>query len=211
MNIEDDKKEVEGGGEKSSKKPGAMTVVGKFFWELIKVFLLAVVIIVPIRYFLVQPFFVRGASMEPNFYDGEYLVIDELSYYLRDARRGEVVVFRSPNNRSQFFIKRVIGLPGETVTIKDGRVEITSDDFDQGTILDESQYLSEKIRTGGQITYDLGESEFFVLGDNRAASSDSRSWGALDEKGIVGRAWIRVFPLSRLGIIEFIRPGFVSL
>lgn len=192
-------------------KPRTIMVVGKFFWELIKVFLLAMVIIVPIRYFLVQPFFVRGASMEPNFYDGEYLVIDELSYYLRDVRRGEVIVFRFPNNRSQFFIKRVIGLPGETVRISDGGVVIESKDFLQGVILDESQYLSDNVRTGGQTTTKLGEEEYFVLGDNRTASSDSRSWGVLTKDEIVGRAWIRAFPFSSLGMIDFVRPGFVSL
>jgi len=191
--------------------PRTIKVVGRFFWELIKVFLLAMAIIVPIRYFLVQPFFVRGASMEPNFYDGEYLVIDELSYYLRDVRRGEVVVFRFPNNRSQFFIKRVVGLPGEMVRIEEGRVVIVSDDFPQGVVLDESQYLQEGVRTGGQVTLELGEGDFFVLGDNRPASSDSRSWGVLSDGDIVGRAWLRAFPVSRLGKLDFIRPGFVSL
>lgn len=193
------------------KRPRAVVVVGKFFWELIKVFLLAMAIIVPIRYFLVQPFFVRGASMEPNFYDGEYLVIDELSYYFRDVKRGEVIVFRFPNNRSQFFIKRVIGLPGETVRIRDGGVVIESDDFKQGVLLDESQYLANSVRTGGQTVTELGEDEYFVLGDNRTASSDSRSWGVLTKDEIVGRSWIRAFPFSRLGKIDFVRPGFVSL
>jgi signal peptidase I len=193
------------------KNPRAVMIVGKFFWELIKVFLLAMLIIVPIRYFLVQPFFVRGASMEPNFYDGEYLVIDELSYYLRDVKRGEVIVFRFPNNRSQFFIKRVIGLPGETMRISEGGVIMKNEDFPQGVLLDESQYLSESVRTGGQSTFELGEGEFFVLGDNRMASSDSRSWGVLTKEDIVGRAWIRAFPFSRIGVIDFTRLGFISL
>ncbi|OGY34618.1 MAG: signal peptidase I [Candidatus Andersenbacteria bacterium RIFCSPHIGHO2_12_FULL_46_9] len=169
------------------------------------------VIIVPIRYFLVQPFFVRGASMEPNFYDGEYLVVDELSYFLRDAQRGEVIVFRFPQNRSQFFIKRIIGLPGESVRINNGQVEIINDDFPAGVVLDEAQYLPGDMRTGGQIVVELGEKEYFVLGDNRPASSDSRSWGILGEDEIVGRAWLRAFPIDRLGVINFNRPGFVSL
>jgi signal peptidase I len=205
------KEESELGPIAKESKPRAVMVVGRFFWELIKVFLLAMAIIVPIRYFLVQPFFVRGASMEPNFYDGEYLVIDELSYYLREVRRGEVIVFRFPDNKSQFFIKRVVGLPGETMRISDGGVVVESEDFPQGVLLDESQYLPEDVRTGGKVTIELGEEEFFVLGDNRTASSDSRSWGVLKENEIVGRAWIRAFPFSRLGIIDFVRPGFVSL
>jgi len=203
--------EVTDNSTNSGEKPQVFRVVGRFFWELIKVFLLAMVIIVPIRYFLVQPFFVRGASMEPNFYDGEYLVVDELSYFLRDAQRGEVIVFRFPQNRSQFFIKRIIGLPGESVRINNGQVEIINDDFPAGMVLDEAQYLPGDMRTGGQIMVELGEKEYFVLGDNRPASSDSRSWGILGEEEIVGRAWLRAFPIDRLGVINFMRPGFVSL
>ncbi|HBE90240.1 MAG TPA: signal peptidase I [Candidatus Andersenbacteria bacterium] len=203
--------EVADNSTNSGEKPQILRAVGRFFWELIKVFLLAMVIIVPIRYFLVQPFFVRGASMEPNFYDGEYLVVDELSYFLRDAQRGEVIVFRFPQNRSQFFIKRIIGLPGESVRINNGQVEIINDDFPAGVVLDEAQYLPGDMRTGGQIVVELGEKEYFVLGDNRPASSDSRSWGILGEDEIVGRAWLRAFPIDRLGVINFNRPGFVSL
>lgn len=188
-----------------------MLVAGaSFFWELIKVFLLATAIIVPIRYFLVQPFFVRGASMEPSFYDGEYLVIDELSYYFREPKRGEVIVFRNPNNHSQFFIKRIIGLPRETVNVENGRVRIQSEVYPQGAVLDESDYLEGAVRTGGRVTMTLGEDEYFVLGDNRAASSDSRSWGVLEGNEIIGRAWVRAFPINRVDVLEFERPGFVG-
>lgn len=182
-----------------------------FFWELIKVFLLAMVIIVPIRYFLVQPFFVRGASMEPNFSDGEYLVIDELSYRWRVPQRGEVIVFRFPGSPSQFFIKRIIGLPGETVRIEHGQVIIQNQEHPPGVVLDESTYLPSGTRTGGQEDMHLGEDEYFVLGDNRAASSDSRSWGVLSKKAIVGRTWIRAFPLPRFAVLTFERPGFINL
>ncbi len=195
----------------ATDKRSPIAAIGKFFWELIKVFLLAMAIIVPVRYFLVQPFFVRGASMEPNFYDGEYLVVDELSYYLRSVQRGEVIVFRFPNNLSQFFIKRVIGLPGETVKIANGQIVIVNNMYPQGVILDESEYLPAQTRTGGQLSLTLGGDEYFVLGDNRAASSDSRSWGTLEYQEIIGRAWVRAFPLSRLGAVPSIRPGFVSL
>lgn len=193
------------------ERPTFLALIGRFFWELIKIFLLAMVIIVPIRYFLVQPFFVRGASMEPTYLDGEYLVIDELSYYLREPRRGEVIVFRFPNNRSQFFIKRIIGLPGDTVMVDDGRVVINSEVYNQGAILDESDYIKAGLRTGGSISVTLGEDEYYVLGDNRPASSDSRSWGALTRDDIVGRAWIRAFPVDRFGVLEYQRPGFVGL
>lgn len=182
-----------------------------FFWELIKIFLLAMVIIVPVRYFLVQPFFVRGASMESTFLDGEYLVIDELSYRLREPERSEVIVFRYPQSPSQFFIKRIIGLPGETITITDGHVVIKNAQYPQGVVLDESPYLAAAVRTGGAVTLTLSDDEFFVLGDNREASSDSRSWGALPRHDVIGRVWLRAFPLTRWGVMHWERPGFVNL
>lgn len=191
--------------------PSAVATIGGFFWELIKVFLIAVVIIVPVRYFLVQPFFVRGASMEPTFEDGEYLIIDELSYRFREPRRGEVVVFRFPEDPSQFFIKRIIGVPGDTVTVAGGRVQLQNTQYQQGVLLDESAYLTDDTRTGGQVTTTLDADEYFVLGDNRAASSDSRYWGVLGRKNIIGRTWIRAFPLSRLDVFTLDRLGFISV
>lgn len=190
---------------------GLVASIGAFFWEMVKVIILAVIIIVPIRYFLVQPFFVRGASMEPNFADGEYLVVDELSYRWRAPRRGEVVVFRFPNNHAQFFIKRIIGLPGDTVKLEGGQVIIQNDTYPTGVMLDESGYLPAGVRTGGQHTVELGHGTYFVLGDNREASSDSRQWGTLDLSEIVGRTWVRAWPPTRLTWFEAIRPQFISL
>lgn len=189
----------------------ALVTVGTFFWELIKVFLLAIAIIVPIRYYLIQPFFVRGASMEPTFADGEYLVIDELSYQMRSPQRGEVVVFRYPQDPSQYFIKRIIGLPGEDVLISGGQVVIHNTDHPQGVILDESGYLPAETRTSGPAHITLQANQYFVLGDNRAASSDSRSWGALPRNLIVGRVWVRAFPFERWHLFSLMRPGFVNL
>lgn len=182
-----------------------------FFWELIKIFLLAMIIIVPIRYFLVQPFFVRGASMEPTFLDGEYLVIDELSYRLREPERGEVVVFRYPQSPSQFFIKRIVGLPGETITITEGQVVVKNAQHPGGAVLDESSYLAPTMRTGGNVSLTLAGDEYFVLGDNREASSDSRSWGALPRHDVIGRVWVRAWPFTRWGVLHWERPGFVNL
>ena len=183
---------------------------GRFFWELVKVFLIAAVIIVPVRYFVVQPFFVRGSSMEPNFHNGEYLVIDELSYRFREPARGEVIVFRFPNDPKQFFIKRIVGLPGDTVTVDDGVVTIQNAEFPQTVQLDETAYLPEAPRTGGDTSLSLEDKEYFVLGDNRAASSDSRSWGALPRKSIIGRAWLRAWPVQRAAWFELDRVGFLS-
>lgn len=184
--------------------------ITSFFWELVKAFIIAMVIIVPIRYFLAQPFFVRGASMEPTFEDGEYLVVDQISYRFRVPQRGEVIVFRYPNNPSQFFIKRVIGLPGERISIHDGNVIVYNGTYSQGVTLDESKYLPTGTRTGGRVDDQLGPNEYFVLGDNRAASSDSRSWGNLTTNAIIGRVWVRAFPANRLQIFHFPRPGFIG-
>jgi signal peptidase I len=98
-----------------------------FLVELVQVLLISLAIVLPVRYFLVQPFSVKGASMEPNFYEREYLIIDALSYRLRHPVRGEIVVFRPPNDRHDYYIKRVIGLPGETVEIMNGKVKIYND------------------------------------------------------------------------------------
>lgn len=191
--------------------PTAWGAIASFFWELIKVLIIAAVVIIPVRYFLVQPFFVRGASMEPTFLDGEYLVVDELSYHLRAPRRGEVIVFRYPQNPSQFFIKRIIGLPGDTVRIGDGQVVIVNTIYQQGAALDESAYVPAGLRTGGQETVTLRADEYFVLGDNRPASSDSRQWGVLPGDNIIGRTLFRAFPLNRIGFFEPSTLGFISL
>lgn len=165
-----------------------------FVWEILKIVIISLAIIIPIRYFLIQPFFVKGASMEPNFWDGDYLIIDEVSYRLGAPQRGDIIVFRYPLNPTEFFIKRIIGLPGEDIKIENGRV------FIDGKILDESEYLND-IDTVGNVEVSLEGDEYFVLGDNRQASSDSRKWGELNKKYIIGRAWMRAWPFSRAEMI----------
>lgn len=181
-------------------------------WGTAKVFLVSLAIVVPIRAYVVQPFFVRGESMAPNFHDGEYLIIDEFSFRtgLRPLERGDVVVFRYPLNRSQYYIKRVVGIPGETIRVANNVVTIFSAEFPQGIVLDESPYLSASADTRGEASIRLGEGEVFVLGDNRDHSSDSRSWGALSEDLIVGRAWVRAFPFARAGAVRVPWYGFLS-
>lgn len=192
------------------EKRSFVWVVGSFFWELLKAFLLAMVIIVPIRYFIAQPFFVRGASMEPNFHNGEYLVIDQLSYRLAQPKRDDVIVFRYPLDESQFFIKRIIGLPGDEVIVNNSQIEIKNSTYPNGVVLNESQYLSSDVNTGGQMDVHLGDGEYFVLGDNRPSSSDSRVWGIVKRSEIIGRVWVRAWPIDRLSIFHSIIPSFVS-
>jgi len=170
-------------------------------WELVKVFLIALAIVVPIRYFLFQPFIVKGDSMVPSFSSGDYLIIDEISYRFGLPQRGDVIVFKYPKNPMHKFIKRIVGLPGETVEIKNDQITIYSKDG-QKQVLDETLYLpSAKGTTYGDLQVALGEKEYFVLGDNRAYSSDSRSWGILPEKNIIGKVFIRIFPFAALGRI----------
>jgi signal peptidase I len=132
--------------------------------------------------------------MEPNFDNGQYLVIDEISYRFNQPERGEVIVFKYPTDPSQYYIKRIIGLPNETVEIKDSQVIIYNQEFPQGIVLDESVYLTADMVTQGKTKIKLGQEEYFVLGDNRLASSDSRQWGALSKDNIIGRVWIRAWP-----------------
>lgn len=162
--------------------------------------LIAAAVALPIRYFVAQPFIVRGASMEPNFYNREYLVIDELTYFLREPQRGEVIVFRYPLNPKEYFIKRVIGLPGETVEIRDNGIFVINAEHPDGIQLDEP-YLPPEFSLRGTVRFILGSDEYAVLGDNRLSSSDSRNWGPLERKLITGRAVFRAWPVQRFGVL----------
>jgi signal peptidase I len=170
-----------------------------FIWEISKIVIIALLIVIPIRYFIFQPFFVRGQSMEPNFENNDYLIIDEISYRFSSPQRGEVVVFKYPQDPSQRYIKRIIGLPGEAIEIEDGKVIIYKNN--QAEILDESSYLPAS-ETPGDIQVSLGENEYFVLGDNRAVSSDSRKWGVLPREDIIGKVFLRAWPITTWAQIE---------
>ncbi len=169
-------------------------------FEVIKIAILVAVIVLPVRYFLFQPFFVQGISMEPNFENGDYLIIDEISYRFTEPERGEIIVFKYPKNPSQRYIKRIIGLPGETVEIKDGKVIIINGKESQ--ILNESKYLPQNIETSGNIRVSLSENEYFLLGDNRNFSSDSRRWGVLPKQYIIGKVYFRAWPFATLAKFE---------
>jgi len=165
-----------------------------FLWEILKIAIFAFVIVIPIRYFLFQPFFVLGQSMEPSFENGDYLLVNEISYRFQDPQRGDVIVFKYPGNLSQRYIKRIIGLPGETVEIEDGKIIISKNGTEQ--TLDESSYLPSLLETSGDAQVVLGQNEYFVLGDNRPFSSDSRRWGILPRENIIGKVFLRAWPIS---------------
>ena len=173
---------------------------GFFLLELLKIVLISLAIIIPIRYYLIQPFIVKGSSMEPSFYDGEYLIIDEISYRFDDPERGDVIVFKYPKDNSQYYIKRIVGLSKETVEITDGKIIIYNNKYPEGDELDEEYLVG--IETPGDLKVSVADNNYFVLGDNRRASSDSRVWGLLPEKNIIGKVWVRGLPSNRLGVIR---------
>lgn len=187
--------EQNGNEEQSADRRPIWGAAALFVFDFIKVFVIAVAIIVPVRWFLFQPFVVTGDSMRPNFEDGNYLIVDEITYRLREPHRGEVVVMRFPHDPSQFFIKRIVGLPGERVVVDNGHMTVYSPNSTDGTNLDET-YLPNKNSTFGNVDRVLGPDEFFVLGDNRLSSSDSRIWGPLPRGSVVGRVYLRLFPLG---------------
>jgi signal peptidase I len=177
-------------------------IMGNFLrasWEVGKIALIAFILVIGLRVFVFQPFLVRGASMEPNFHDWDYLIVDEISYRFRAPERGEVIVFQFPNDPSQRYIKRIIGLPGETIHIEQGEVTLYS--AGEKIELNEQEYL-ESPTTLGSVRVVLGEGEYFVMGDNRQYSSDSRAWGVLPEDKIIGKTFIRVLPAKNFTVVK---------
>ncbi len=174
-----------------------------FFTELLKLIAIVAVIVIPVRLFVAQPFIVSGESMHPTFEDGQYLIVDELSYRFGAPARGDVIVFQPPNQpKGVFYIKRIIGLPGETVRINTDSISIKK--TDGTTIALAEPYV--KNQGNGAETAALSQGEYFVMGDNRTASSDSRVWGALPRSNIIGRAFARLLPPNAISIF----PGAAS-
>ena len=167
-----------------------------FSFEIFKIALIALAIVLPIRYFLFQPFIVKGESMSPNFESGDYLIVDEISYIFSEPQRGDIVVFKYPKDTTQRFIKRVIGLPGETVVIQNGEVTVTTVNG-ENVVLDES-YLPADLKTYGDTNTTLKDGEYFVMGDNRTYSYDSRSWGVVSESYIIGKTFVRLYPVNKI-------------
>ena len=170
----------------------------KILLENLEMICIALLIVIPIRYFVIQPFIVQGGSMEPNFYTKDYLIIDELSYRLREPRRYEVIVLKAPNHPHEYYIKRLIGLPNETVEIQNGQVSITTVNGQKIEL--QEDFLPVGTITSGNLALTLNSQQYFALGDNRVASYDSRNWGAFTKDAIVGRVWLRLWPPQRFAI-----------
>ncbi len=169
-----------------------------FLGEIFNFALIALLIVLPIRLFVAQPFIVSGASMETTFSSGQYLIVDQVSYRFDEPKRGDVIIFRYPKDPSKFFIKRIIGIPGDTLAIKGNVVTLTNREHPEGTVLDEPYIHTMAPNT--TLTEVLGDGEYFVMGDNRDASSDSRMWGVLQEDKIIGKAFLRLYPLTQADV-----------
>lgn len=185
-----------------------------FIKETLYIIVVSLVIVLPIRTFIAQPYIVSGASMDNTFQSGNYLIINEITYRFSEPQRGEVIVFRTPakglevqrlpTTKKIFYIKRIIGLPGETVEINGDEVKIYNKEHPDGIVLNEpyafvdkttpSQFSTMKVKTT------LGDKEYFVMGDNRHNSSDSRLWGSVPKENIVGKTYIRLFPFNEISI-----------
>ncbi len=171
--------------------------------QLLEVIFLVAIIVLPVRFFLFEPFFVLGDSMLPNYENYDYLLIEKVSYRFHQPQREDVIIFRPPVNPHVYYIKRVIGLPGEIVKIVSGQVTIVDK---SGHALKLSEpYLGRQF-TPGDYEFSLNQGEFFVLGDNRGESYDSRRWGPVSQGAIVGRVLVRVVPLREL--VKVIKVGF---
>jgi signal peptidase I len=203
FNFKQTDKEKSGEDQKSSELTTTVRSIALFIWDLVKVFLVAFVLVWGvIRPFIAEPFVVSGSSMVPNFHNREYLIVEKISYRLHPPERGDVIVFRYPKDPTQYFIKRIIALPGERVTVGQGHVTIFNTQHPEGLTLDE-QYLSNQDTTLGRPELvELGGNDYYVLGDNRMYSSDSRVWGALPKAEFIGKVWLRVLPISQFGLIS---------
>lgn len=167
--------------------------------EILKFLIVASIVLFFVRTYIAKPFIVSGASMDPTFKTGEYLIVDEISYRFKNPERGEVIIFKFPLLPKNYYIKRIIGLPGETVDIKSGKVTIINEKNPDGFVVNEDYVSPQNIKEDSS-EFTLGENEYFVMGDNRKESSDSRMWGAVDEDLIVGRPILRLLPPSKINI-----------
>lgn len=183
--------------QKEKEQPSTAAAFFKAVGEVLAIVIVCAAIVVPVRAFVAQPFIVSGGSMLPTFHNGDYLIVDQLTYQMNDPKRGDVVVFRYPNKPSEFYIKRVIAIPGDTVVFEGQLVKIINEEHPAGFVLVE-EYISRPMNANDTVL--LGEGEYFVMGDNRPNSSDSRMWGPLEEHFIVGKPLVRLLPFIDFGL-----------
>lgn len=175
--------------------------------ELIEFVAIVGAILVVLRFFIAEPHKVSGGSMIPNFHDGDYIITNKLALRFTQPQRGEVVILQNPRNPEQVFIKRVIGLPNDRIRISSGRVMVNNQPIDEN-------YLPKNLKTPAGTFLEeeeegvVPDGQYFVMGDNRGGSSDSREWGPISLRLIIGQAWFRYWPLPKFGLIEVGIPSF---
>ena len=175
--------------------------IGAFIYETIQTIVILLSLFTFIYFFAMQPHQIQGASMEPNFYNGEYILTDKISYRFNEPQRGQVIVFKAPNNPRRDYIKRIIGLPGETVSLENNSIYINGRKLTED-YLSEDEFISAGPYLGKANQAVVPEGNYFVLGDNRDHSQDSRSWGAIKRGAIIGKVFFRYWPPKMIGTIE---------
>lgn len=168
---------------------------GMFFGEILESVAIAVILAVVIRFFLFQPFYIPSGSMEPTLKPGDRIIVNKLIYRYSQPKRGDIIVFKYPRDPQRDFIKRVVGLPGETIEIKDSIVYINNNEIPQ-------PFLPPGLQFGSFGPVEIPEGSYFMMGDNRNNSEDSRVWGTLPSENIVGKAMFIYWPLSRIGTVK---------
>ncbi len=189
-----------------------MQQVKSFIKEFLEIAIISLIVVLPIRYYIAQPFLVSGASMDNTFHNGNYLIIDEISYRFQEPKRGDVIIFKVPpkglelqhvdQNKTVFYIKRIIGLPGETVSVNGDEIKVYKTATSSGKVLSEPYiFIDKNIQSNFsniKVNISLGKDEYFVMGDNRHNSSDSRLWGVLNKNNIRGRVLLRLLPVNQI-------------
>lgn len=180
--------------------------VFRYIYEIIKTVIVILIIALVIRTFLIQPFVVDGSSMEPTFHNAEYLMVEKVHYALSTPQRGDIIVFKYPLNPSLNYVKRVIGLPGDRVVVANGAVSIFNNEHSDGVLLDETYLATGQLTrvngSGTERSFMVAPDNYFVMGDNRDHSDDSRSWGLVPKANLVGKVWVTVYPMSDFGLVK---------
>jgi signal peptidase I len=198
-----DQQEVQDNNTKKTK----INVWRNELWDLVKTLIIFISLYFIVKTYVAQPFLVKGRSMETTFSDGDYLIVDQLTYNFNEPKRSEVVVFHTEfilgGKENEYYIKRVIGIPGDRVVIKDGKVTLYYNNSITPTSLEEN-YILEGLKTLSNEPIDivLGQDQYFVMGDNRGNSSDSRYWGPVDRSYIIGRPIVRLFPFNKVRLLN---------